>query len=394
MLLRRRIVIAIVLAAVILAVAYGFLPKPVPVDIVKASRGALKVTIEEEGKTRVKDRFVISAPVAGYMRRIKLEVGDLVKKGEAVAELEPLRSTALDPRSRAEAEAALSAAESALRAAEEKARSSEAEAEYSKKKLERNKKLYNEEFITKEVFEQTETEAKQAEANRKSADAQVNVARFERDKAQTTLKYKAAGKHDDIGAVRAPVSGRVLALHRESEGAVNAGEPLIDVGDPTALEVRVEVLSADAVKIKQGTPVLFERWGGDAPLEGKVRTVEPAAFTKISSLGVEEQRVIVVADIISIPETWQRLGDGYRVEASFILWQGTDVLQIPANALFRYENGWAVFVFQNNRAYIRKVETGHRNGLSAEILSGIAQGEPVIAHPDEAIRDGTRVKVR
>ncbi|MBI3399110.1 MAG: efflux transporter periplasmic adaptor subunit, partial [Deltaproteobacteria bacterium] len=147
-------------------------------------------------------------------------------------------------------------------------------------------------------------------------------------------------------------------------------------------------------KIKPGTPVLFERWGGDAPLAGKVRIVEPAAFTKISSLGVEEQRVIVVADITSIPETWQRLGDGYRVEASFNLWQGKDVLQIPANALFRYENGWAVFLFQNNRAYLRKVEIGHRNGLSAEIISGLVDGETVIVHPDESVRNGTRVKER
>lgn len=394
MISRRWITIVIVAAIVIFAVVYGFIPKPVPVDIAKVSQGSLMVTVEEEGKTRVKDRFVISAPVAGYMRRVKFEVGDPVKRGEAAAQLEPLRSVSLDPRSRGEAEAALSAAESALHAAEEKALSAAAEAEYAKRKLERSKKLYDEGFVAREVFEQAETEVKQTEANLNSAEAEINVARFERDRTQTVLKYQGAERYNEVIAVRSPVNGRVLALHRQSEGAVNAGEPLIDIGDPAALEVRVEVLSADAVKIKQETPVLFSRWGGDTPLTGKVKTVEPAAFTKISSLGVEEQRVIVVADITSIPEEWQRLGDGYRVEASFILWEGKNILQAPASALFRYKDGWAVFVFENNRAGLRKIEAGHRNGLAAEIISGLKEGETVIVHPDESIKDGARVRVR
>lgn len=392
--MRRWISIIIVAAIVIIAVVYGFLPGPVPADVAKESRGSLKVTVEEEGKTEVKDRFVVSAPVAGYMRRITLETGDFVRKGQIVAEFEPLRSAALDPRSKAEAAAQVSAAESALNAAREKASSAEAEADYAKKKLERSKKLYDESFITKEMFEQAETEAKQAEANRKSASAAVDVARFELEKAGTALKYQAAEEHIRSIAVRSPVDGRILKLHRESEGVVNAGEPLIDIGDPSALEVKVEVLSADAVKIKSGTPVLFERWGGDAPLSGKVRIVEPAAFTKVSSLGVEEQRVIVVADIISVPQDWQRLGDRYRVEASFILWEGKNVLQVPAGALFRYGEGWAVFVFENNRARLRKIERGHSNGLASEIVSGLTEGETVIIHPDESIKDGTRVKPR
>jgi len=175
---------------------------------------------------------------------------------------------------------------------------------------------------------------------------------------------------------------------------VNSGEPLIDIGDPGKLEVKVELLSADAVKIKIGTPVFFERWGGDPALSGKVRVIEPAGFTKISSLGVEEQRVLVIADITSLPESWQRLGDGYRVDARFIIWEGKNVLQVPASALFRKGEGWAVFVVKNKRAHLRQVEIGHRTGLVAEIVSGISEGEMVIAHPDESIKDGTRVRPR
>jgi len=392
----RWIIVIAISIAVILAIVYGFMPRPVPVDIAKALRGPLTVTIEEEGKTRVKDRFVVSAPVSGFMRRIKLDVGDHVKKGQVVFELEPLRSPVLDPRSRAEAEAAVSAAEASLKAAEENARASAANAEYAKSNYERIKMLFKEGYTSKDALEQAESEAKRTEANRLSAEAAVNVARFEFDKARSALRYSAEGvtNHGRIVAIRTPVDGRVLKIHRESEGVVNSGEPLIDIGDPGKLEVKVEVLSADAVKIKTGTTVLFERWGGDSVLSGKVRVIEPAGFTKISSLGVEEQRVLVIADITSIPESWQRLGDGYRVDARFIIWEGKDVLQVPASALFRKGEGWAVFVVKNKRAHLRQVEIGHHTGLVAEIVSGISEGEIVITHPDESIKDDMRIRPR
>lgn len=394
---RRRIIIITIAAVVILAIAYGFLPRPVPVEVVKASQGPLRVTIDEEGKTRVKDRFVLSAPVAGFMRRIELDVGDHVKKGQTVVEIEPLRSNILDPRSRAEAEAAISAAQAALNSALENARAAAAEADYARQKLERSKKLYDEGYISKDFFDRVDSEAKRTEANRLSAEAAVKVARSELGKARAALMYSAAEgtvNHGRVVEILTPVDGRVLNIHHESEGVVNAGESLIDIGDPDKLNVKVEVLSADAVNIKPGTPVLFERWGGDSPLSGKVRVVEPAAFTKISSLGVEEQRVLVLADITSLPESWQSLGDGYRVEASFIIWEGKDVLQVPASALFRKGNGWAVFVMENKRARQRQVVVGHRNGLTAEIVSGLSEGELVIIHPDESIKDGARVRLR
>ena len=395
--MRRRIFVITVAAMVILAVVYGFMPKPVQIDAVQAKKGSLRVTVDEEGKARVRDRFVISAPVAGYLRRVELEVGDSIAKGQIVAELEPLRSTVLDPRSRAEALATLSAAQAALNAAKENARSVDAAADYAQKNRERQKALYDMGYVAKDSLDQADADAKRTEANRLAADASVMAARADVERAQSILGHSAAEGAADrsrVVAVRAPVDGSVLRLHHESEGVVNAGEPVIDVGDPRKLEIKVEVLSADAVSIRPGSTVFFERWGGDAPLTGMVRMVEPEAFTKVSSLGVEEQRVLVIADITSLPEEWKRLGDGYRVEASFVIWEGKDVLQVPASALFRKGEGWAVFVIERNRARMRTVKVGHRNGLIAEITEGLSEQDMVISHPDDRVRDGVRVRVR
>ncbi|MBI5640070.1 MAG: efflux RND transporter periplasmic adaptor subunit [Nitrospirae bacterium] len=393
---RNRWMIVIAVAALVIAVIfYGFVPRPFAVDPAKASRGPLMVTIEEEGKTRVRDRFIISSPVSGFMRRVGFDVGDPVNKGQTVVELEPLRSTVLDPRSRAAAEAAVASAEAGLRAAEENSSSAGANADYAKANAQRLRKLFESGYVSRDGLEQAETEAKRTEAAGLAAKAAVKAAKAELDKAGTALGYSAAeGDRSRVVSVRSPVSGNILRILHESEGAVNAGEPLVEIGDPSMLEVKVEVLSADAVRIRPGMPVLLERWGGDFALSGKVRVIEPAAFTKISSLGVEEQRTLVIADITSPSEGLQRLGDGYRVEARFIIWEGKDVLQIPASALFRTGDSWAVFVEKNRRAELRNVEIGHRNGLSAEILSGVAEGDMVITHPDEAIKDGTRVRAR
>jgi len=395
--LRRWIIVIAVTTGVLLAIVYGFVPKPLPVDLVKVSRGPLKVTVEEEGKTRVKDRFVVSATVTGFMRRIKLDVGDHVQKGKTLVELEPLKSNLLDPRSHATAEATVSSAKASVKVEEERARAAAADVEYTRKNFERIKKLYEGGYVAKDTLEQAETGAKRAEANLLSAEAAVKVARFELDKAHTALRHSAAESakiQDKIVTIQAPVNGRVLKIYHESEKVVQSGEALIDIGDAKNLEVKVEVLSADAVKIKPETPVLFERWGGNSTLSGKVRVVEPTGFTKISSLGVEEQRVLVIVDITSFPKSGQILGDGYRLEASFIIWEGKDVLQVPASTLFRKQDGWAVFVVKNNKTLKREVKVGQRTGLAAEILSGLAEGEEVISHPENSIKDGTRVRPR
>jgi HlyD family secretion protein len=236
-----------------------------------------------------------------------------------------------------------------------------------------------------------------ADAALRSARFTVEVAQYELDTARTALQHSAATDTGDPAErvmVRAPIDGRILKVHHECEGVVRAGEPLLEVGAPEQLEVEVDVLSADAVKIQPGMRVLFDRWGGSEDLEGRVRVIEPVGFTKFSALGVEEQRVLVIADFTSPPEQWQRLGDGYRVEARFILWQENNVLQIPASSLFRINDQWAVFIINEGKAEARTVEVGQRNGLIAQVLSGLIEGDRVINHPSEEIEQGSRVRPR
>jgi HlyD family secretion protein len=394
---RRKLGWIVALIVIVMAIGYGFLPQPVLVDSGQVSRGLLRVTVREEGKTRVVNRYVVSAPVSGYLQRIRLEVGAAVSGGQVVARLEPLRSSALDPRSRAEAEARVETAQASLRAAQESTRVAAEDARYAESELARLQGLYDAGTIPREQLDRAQTEARRTKANLETSEANVTVAGRELEAARVALKNFTAtdnGTQKELVAVRAPTAGRVLKRLRESEGVVNAGDPLLEVGSPRTLEVEIEALSSDAVRISPGTRVLFERWGGDYPLEGIVRTVEPFGFTKISALGVEEQRVLVIADFTSPREQWERLGDGYRVEAVFILWEGENVLQIPASALFRYGDGWAVFVIDQGKASRRVVEVGHRSGLTAEVVSGLNAGEPLITHPSNDIDDGTEVTVR
>ncbi|HUN53629.1 MAG TPA: efflux RND transporter periplasmic adaptor subunit [Smithella sp.] len=394
---RRKLFIICIILIVVILLVYGFLPGAQQVDLVGVMRGPLQITIEEEGRTRLKERFTISAPTAGYVRRINAKVGDPVKKGQIVATLEPLPSQALDPRSRATAEAAVSSAEASLKAAMERERVTTADAGYIEKRLERLKTLFAKGSISKDQFDQIDSEAQKVRALQRSTAAEVNVAKSELERAKITLQTFSAVKRNgnqEASYVVSPVNGVVYKIYHESEGPVNMGEPLMDVGNNGNLEVRVEVLSSDAVKIKQGTEVLFKRWGNDEPLTGKVRRVEPAGFTKVSSLGVEEQRVLAIVDITSPPEKWRALGDGYRMEAHFIIWEGKNILQVPASAVFRLGNQWAVFVEEKGKARKRVVELGQRNGLAAEILSGLKENEMVVAYPDDSINEGTKIRQR
>ena len=396
-LLRQHPAIAVTTVVIISLLAWGFWPQPVMVEAVAAMRAPLAVSIEEEGRTRVIDRYIVSAPVDGVACRVQLEVGDPVKQGQVLLGITPLESQVLDPRSRAQAKARVSAAESALRAAREEAQAATATQEYAATELERLRPLMEKGLVAREAFNRAETEAKTSAAAKRSADFNVDVASYDLEVARTTLQYSAAtasGIPAERVPVRAPIDGRILKVQHECEGAVRTGEPLLEVGDPTALEIEVDVLSADAVKIKPGMKVLFDRWGGEQPLQGRVRNIEPVGFTKISALGVEEQRVLVISDFTSPGEQWQRLGDGYRVEAQFILWQEDDVLQVPASSLFRYNQGWAVFVIDGNRASRREIKVGQRNGLNAQILAGVETGEMVINHPSDAVEDGRSVKQR
>ncbi len=396
-LLKKHPAIALTTVIVIGLLGWGFWPQPVLVEAVAVLRAPLAVSIEEEGRTRVIDRYVVTAPVDGIACRVQLEVGDAVQQGELLLGITPLASQILDPRSRAQAKARVAAAESALRAAREQAEAAIAEQEFNAIELERLQPLIEKGVISRDVFDRAQREARTSAAARRSADFNVDVARYDLEAARTALQYSAAteqGPPDERVPVRSPIDGRILKVQHECEGAVRTGEPLLEVGDPSALEVEVDVLSADAVKIKPGMDVLFDRWGGEQPLRGRVRNIEPVGFTKVSALGVEEQRVLVISDFTSPREQWQRLGDGYRVEAQFILWQKDDVLQVPASSLFRYQQGWAVFVIDDNRAIRREIELGQRNGLHAQIIKGVETGELVIIHPSDAVEDGIRVKQR
>jgi HlyD family secretion protein len=394
---RRWILLVALLAAVALAIGYAFLPQPVPVEIAKVERGRLAVTVQEEAKTRVVDRYTVSAPVAGIARRVALEVGDRVSRGQALLDIDPAPPPFLDLRLRESAEAKVRAAEASLESAKEQARVAAARDEYARSTFERTAKLHESGFASRDALEAAESEARQARSALGSAESAVNVARSELEAARAGLisaTAKAAPGSRERITVRSPVGGSVLAVLHKSEGAVREGEPLLSIGDPRSLEVEADVLSADAVRIRPGSRVLFTRWGGEPALEGKVRSVEPAGFTKISALGVEEQRVLVISDIVSPRETWARLGDGYRLEASFILWEGEGVLQVPAASLFRHGEGWAAFVADGGRARLRQVQVGHRSGQGAQVLSGLTEGSPVIVHPNEEIRDGSRIRVR
>jgi len=392
-----RLGITLLVLVIIGGLALGFMPGAVQVETAAVSTGPLEVVVEEEGKTRVRDRYVISAPVAGYARRIGLHAGDALKAGQVVAVIEPASAAALDPRSHAQAAAAARAAEATMAAAREKAKAAVAQAELARQELERAESLRQSRFISAQAMDKARSDADRTQAAKSAAAHDVTAAQFELERARAALadvgKWQ-GGRPTDALMIRTPVAARVLKVVRESEGAVPAGTPLIEVGDPESLEVEVEVLSTQAVKIAPGARVLFDRWGGEATLQGIVRVVEPTGFTKVSALGVEEQRVRVIADFVSPRDQWSRVGDGYRVEARFVVWRGEDILQIPASALFRHDSGWAVFVAEEGRARLRAIETGQRAGLRVQVLSGLKAGESVIAHPDDKIVDGKRIRAR
>ena len=395
-LLQQHPAIAVAMLALGALIGWGFWPQAVPIEVASVARAPMVVTIDEEGRTRVIDRYVVSAPVDGVACRVRLDVGDPVAQGEVLLEITPLQSQVLDARSRAEAQARVSAAQAALRAASEQARGAAADDDYASLELQRLQPLMEQGLIAREAFDRARTRASTAAAARRTAEFSVEVARYELEAARTALEYSAVGR-DTAGErvpVSSPIDGRILKVEHECEGAVRTGQPLFEVGDPNALEIEVDVLSADAVRIKPGMEVLFDRWGGERTLHGVVRVVEPIGFTKVSALGIEEQRVLVISDFVSPAAEWARLGDGYRVEAQFVLWREDDVLQVPDNSLFRHDGGWALFVEQDGRALRKAVRIGQQNGLVAQIIDGVSEGEAVIIHPSDAVEDGVRVRHR
>lgn len=391
---RRRIMLILLAVFIGAGLFLGFRSQPIEVELATAHRGPLRVTVEQEGRTRVVDRYVVTAPVNGYARRIPYDVGNAVERGATLVELEPVRAEVLDARRRAESQARIAAAAASVNAAEQRASAAASNASLAQKESQRLHALRQSGYISATADDQAATTAERSAAELRSAQFAVATAKHELEAARTNLQYAASGGSGKPVVIPSPVSGRVLKIIRKSEGTVAAGQPLMEIGDPRALEVEVDVLSADAVRIRPGTRVVFERWGGDGVLEGTVRVIEPAGFTKISALGVEEQRVWVIVAFTSAPAKWQALGDGYRVEASFILWEANDVLQIPTSALFRDGSGWAAYAVTEGKATKRRLEIGQRNGSGAQVLSGLKAGEQVIVHPDDRVRESVKVTAR
>lgn len=397
--LLRHILVAAVGLAVLGAIVWAFLPTPVAVDLSEVTRGEMIVTVEEDGQTRIKERYVVSAPLAGRLRRIGLHPGDAVEaQSSVVAVIDPTDPHLLDARQLAEAEARVRAAEAGLLRAGATLEQLHARADFTADELERIQSAYAKGAATRQELETRMLLDRQASEGYRAAQFAEEIARFELEQARSALlRTKPPEAGENAGSpfeIQAPISGRVLRVHQESVAVLAPGTPLLEIGDPRDLELVIDVLSVDAVQIVPGATITVEHWGGQHPLEAAVRLVEPQAFTKISALGVEEQRVNVVADFVSPYEERTTLGDGFRIEAAIVLWQAPDVIQVPASALFRVSDRWAVFVFEDGYARKRLIEIGRRNGLRAEVLEGLGPGELVVTHPSDAVADGIRIAPR
>lgn len=395
----RRLVYLIVAGVVIGGLSVAFQPEPAAVDVVTVERGAMQVTIDAEGQTRVRDVYVVSAPVSGRKLRIPTEVGDLVVAGKTLlAAIEPSDPAFLDVRSHAEAEAAVKAAQAAKSLASAELDRIKAELVFARADLVRADALVKRGTISKRDLERNQLTVKTTEAAVSTAEAGLRVRDFELQSARARL-IDPSGKMTSRGAdccvqVRAPVDGQVLHIMRKSESVVAAGAPLLEIGDPGNLEIVVDLLSSDAVQVSINDTVQVEGWGGENLLTGRVRRIEPTGFTKVSALGIEEQRVNVVIDFEGEAGTWQRLGHGFRIEARIVIWQAADVLRLPMSALFRDGEDWAVFAVEGNKAVLKRLKIDHINGRVAEVTGGLDAGSLVIAHPGDQIVTGAEVKSR
>ena len=371
---------------------WAFRPAAVPADFATVQRGVLLVTVNEEGRTRVRDRYVVSAPVPGRMRRIELEPGDPVVARKTVVSLfEPSAPALLDVRVRAELEARVQAADSALGGARAERERMRAERVFAESELKRSRQLLAEKVISAREFEVAERQAQTVERALQSADFAVRTAEYQLQQARASLTPSRGG-----GAaipLYSPVDGVVMRRLQESETVVPAGQPLLEIGNVGDLEIVSDLLSSAAVRVRAGQRVLIEQWGGDTPLGGRVRRVEPSGFTKISALGVEEQRVNAIVDFEDPPKD-RAIGDGYRVEVRIIVSSRDNVLKVPVSSLIRQGSDWALYVVENDRASRRIVQVGERNGLEAEIAGGLSGGERIIVYPSDAITDGVKVTSR
>jgi HlyD family secretion protein len=359
----------------------------------------MEVTVDDEGKTRVRDIYTVSAPLAGVVLRVPGRVGDLVTANETiVAIMQPMAPAFHDVRSHQELQAGLTAAEAAVTLAEHEVHRIETALESSRSDLKRAEALANANTVSVKTLEKARTDVETNEAALASAKAQLEVRRSERASAAARL---AEPSTDSVGRVdpaccvqiRAPVTGRILKISQESEAVVQAGTPLIEIGNPSNLEVVVDLLSTDAVLVSTGAPVRIDGWGGPT-IRGRVTRIDPAGFVKISALGIEEQRVRTTVDFVDPPEAWSRLGHDYRVIVHIPIWSASDVITVPVAALFRKDENWAVFAVKDGRAHLTAVEIGQRNNRIAEVISGLSAGDQVVLHPSDRVQEGVAVSER
>lgn len=395
--------VAAVLAVTAL-LAWAFAPRPVPVESAVATIGPFRTTVDEDGRTRLRDRYLVSAPLAGRVSRIALRAGDPIEAGAPVATIEPALAPLLDERSLREQRARVEAAEANIERASARIARADVTLAQARNEAARTEQLAQRGFVAPTKLETDRLAVLAATQEREAAVQERHVATHEREQARAALATlrQAGGRGAAAFVVRAPVGGRVLRVPQASESMIAAGTPLLEIGDVTRLEIVVELLTGDALRLPPGAPVSIERWGGPAVLEGRVRQVEPAAFTKVSALGVEEQRVNVLIDLTSPPEQWQRLGDGFRVGLRIVTLAVDDALRVPVSAVFPLPQAAdaddtrrsAVYRIEQGRARRVPVDVGARNGVHAWIRSGLERGDTVVVYPPATVSDGTRVRVR
>ncbi|HKB53159.1 MAG TPA: efflux RND transporter periplasmic adaptor subunit [Ramlibacter sp.] len=380
--------------AAIAALAWAFWPRPVEVEAAAARLGRFEQAIEEDGRTRLKDRYTISAPVAARLERITLREGDRVAAGDTVAVLRPVMPSMVDERSRLEAQARLRAASAGVDRANARTGRARIALQEARLELQRTEQLAAGGFVSPSKLDSARLGLAGAQRELDTALAELDLAGHDREQAAAVLRQFAGGTtQGGTLSVRSPVPGVVLRVAQPSENTLPAGAALLDVGDPRQMEVVSELLTTDAVQARPGRPVVIERWGG-APIDGRVRRVDPAAFTKVSALGIEEQRVITVIDITSPHQQWQAMGDGFRVVVRVITNSVEPALLVPVGALFPHKDGMAVYAVDGSRARLQPVEVGGRNGTDAWIRSGLKPGQRIIVYPPATVGDGQRVKVR
>ncbi|MBR0764479.1 HlyD family efflux transporter periplasmic adaptor subunit [Bradyrhizobium japonicum] len=392
----RHIAIAAGLLAAVGVSGWLMIPAPVLVETAPVTKGKFVATVDEDGKTRVRDRYAVATPLAGRLSRIRFKVGDQVRVDDPVATIAPSPAPLMDPRARREVEERLGMAEANLERAKAVVERAKAQSDQANIDLTRTQTLAHQGAATTQALERAELAARLADRDLRAAEFQNHAAEHEISQMRALLaRYSDDGSgQPESWSVASPVAGVVLKVAQESETIVQPGTVLVHIGDARDLEVVVDVLSTDAVEIRPGADVTIDHWGGERKLKGRVRRVEPAAFTKVSTLGVEEQRVNVLIDILSPPEQWARLGDAYQVDAQITVFTRDEAMIIPSGALFRRGDGWTVYVANDGRAELRQIELLRRSGRSAAIASGLAPAEAVIVYPSDRVAPGVRVTQR